>query len=220
MEKKNFVITVARGFGSGGKEVSLKVAKKLGIPCYYSQILQMASDYSGIKKELFVKADERLTGSRLIRLLKRTPNRDQIIEPTEREFVSDVNLFNIQAKIIKELAEHESCVIIGKCANDILSKYPNVVSVYIEAPRAFCAARIMDDFGCDEEEAGRMIHHTDKYRADYYKYYTGGKTWTDPVAYDMTLNSARVGIDRCVDVIIHYTEMKLGCSLLPEADKQ
>lgn len=216
MEKKNYVITVARGFGSGGKEISLKIAKKLGVPCYYSQILQMASDYSGINKDLFVKADERLTRSRLVRMLKRTPNRDQIVEPTQKEFVSDVNLFNIQAKIIRELAETESCIIIGKCGNDILNKYPNVVSVYIEAPRAFCAARIMDDFGCDEEEAGRMIHHTDKYRADYYKYYTGGKIWTDPVAYDLTLNSQRVGIDRCVDLIIHYTEMKMGLSLLPK----
>lgn len=216
MEKKNYVITVARGFGSGGKEISLKIAKKLGIPCYYSQILQMASDYSGINKDLFVKADERLTRSRLVRMLKRTPNRDQIVEPTQKEFVSDVNLFNIQAQIIRELAETESCIIIGKCGNDILNKYPNVVSVYIEAPRAFCAARIMDDFGCDEEEAGRMIHHTDKYRADYYKYYTGGKIWTDPVAYDLTLNSQRVGIDRCVDLIIHYTEMKMGLSLLPK----
>lgn len=209
-EKKTFVITVARGFGSGGKEISLKLAEKLGIPCYYSQILEMASEYSGISKSKFVNADEKLTGSPILRLLKREPNRDKIIEPTEKEFVSDVNLFNIQAKIIKTLAEKESCIIIGKCANDVLKDYDNVVSVYIEAPRDFCAKRVMDDFGCDRDEADRMIHHTDKYRADYYKYYTGGKNWTDPIAYDMTLNSARVGIEGCVETIIRYVEMKFS----------
>lgn len=213
-EQKTYVITIARGFGSGGKEISLKLAKKLGIPCYYSQILQMASDYSGINKDYFIRADEKLTESPIVRMLNKTPNRDRIVEPTEKDFTSDVNLYNIQSMIIKELAKTQSCVIIGKCANDILKDYENVVSVYIEAPRAFCAARVMQDFGCTREEADHMIHHTDKYRSDYYKYYTGGKTWTDPVAYDMTLNSARVTPDGCVDTIISYTERKLGLKLI------
>lgn len=213
MDERTFVITVARGFGSGGKEISLDIAKRLKIPCYYTQILSMASDYSGINRDLFVRSDERLTGSRLVRILQGQPNRDRVIEPTEKNFVSDVNLFNIQMKIIRELADTQSCVIIGKCANDILKDRKNVVSVYIEAPRDFCAARVMNDFGCSREEAGRMIHHTDKYRADYYKYYTGGKTWTDPVAYDMTLNSERVGIEGCADLIIDYTGKKTGLSL-------
>lgn len=212
-EEKKYVITIARGFGSGGKEISLKLAEKLGIPCYYSQILQMASEYSGINKKYFMQADERLTSSPIIRMLNKTPNRDLIVEPTEKDFTSDVNLFNIQTMIIKELAKTESCVIIGKCANDILRDYDNVVSIYIEAPRAFCAARVMNDFGCSRDEADKMIHHTDKYRSDYYKYYTGGKSWTDPVAYDMTLNSARVGIDGCVDTIIDFVKRKLGVDI-------
>lgn len=212
---KPFIITVARGFGSGGKQVSLKIAERLGIPCYYTQIMEMASEMSGINESLFAETNEKLRENSFLensflRLLKGKPNRDHIIEPTQHDFVSDVNLFNIQAEVIKHLAETESCVIIGKCANDILKDYDNVVSVYIEAPRRFCAARVMEDFQCSEEEAGRMIHHTDKYRADYYHYYTGGKVWTDPVAYDLTLNSERVGIEGCVDTVIWYTQHKLG----------
>lgn len=207
---KNYVITVARGFGSGGKEISLKLAQKLGIPCYYSQLLEMASEQSGLNKSLFVKSDERLTGSALIRAIKGKPNHDAVIEPTERDFVSDVNLFNIQSGIIRELAKTQSCIIIGKCANDVLLDFDNVVSVYIEAPRRFCEKRVMEDFGCTKAEAGRMIHHTDKYRADYYRYYTGGKSWTDPVAYDLTLNSERVGIEGCVNLIAHYVEQKFS----------
>ncbi|MCC6093902.1 MAG: cytidylate kinase-like family protein [Eubacterium sp.] len=216
MNRRNYIITVARGFGSGGKEISLKVAKKLGIPCYYTQIMKMASEISGINEREFVQTNEKLRGNALLRRLKAVPNRDKIIEPTEHNFVSDVNLFNIQAKVIRELADTESCVIIGKCANDILKDRDNVVSFYIEAPRAFCAARVMKDFGCEYDEAAKMIHHTDRYRADYYQYYTGGKKWTDPVAYDMTLNSERVTIDGCVDSIIWYTSYKLGRDILQE----
>lgn len=209
-DEKKYVITVARGFGSGGKEISLQAAEKLGIPCYYTQIMKMASEMSGINEDLFVKTNEKLCGNNLIRALKKMPNRDRIIEPTEHDFVSDTNLYNIQAEVIRQLAKTESCVIIGKCANDVLKDLDNVVSVYIEAPRKFCASRVMNDFGCTQEEAGKMIHHTDKYRADYYKYYTGGKDWTDPVAYDMTLNSERVGIKGCIDTIIWYTKQKIG----------
>lgn len=203
----NFVISIARGFGSGGRQVGFKLSEKLGIPCYSSQILTMASEYSGINENLFVKNDERLTGSKLLKKLKSVPNTDKIVEPMDKSFVSDINLFNIQKKIICELAKTQSCIIIGKCSNFILRDYDNAVSVYIEAPRKACVERIKEYFGVDDHEAASMIYHTDKYRADYYKYYTGGHTWTNPTAYDMTLNSDRVGIENCANIIIDYLKM-------------
>ena len=108
----NFVITIARGFGSGGKQIGLALSKQLGIPCYESQILSMASNYSGINKDLFFKVDEKLRGYHLIKRLMKSANKDDIVEPTDRSFISDVNLYNIQAKIIKELAKQQSCIII------------------------------------------------------------------------------------------------------------
>ena len=132
----NYVITIARGFGSGGKQIGLDLSKRLGIPCYESQILNMASNYSGINKDLFFQVDEKLRGYHLIKRLMKAPASDDIVEPTERSFISDVNLYNIQAKIIRELGKNQSCIIIGKCANHLLRDYDNVVSVYIEAPRA------------------------------------------------------------------------------------
>ncbi|MGL4790704.1 MAG: cytidylate kinase family protein, partial [Anaerotignaceae bacterium] len=105
----NYVITIARGFGSGGKQIGLSLAKQLGIPCYESQILEMASNYSGIKKELFFQVEEKLRGYHLIKRLMDTKNSDEITEPTSRGFVSEINLYNIQAKIIKELGKHQSC---------------------------------------------------------------------------------------------------------------
>lgn len=210
----NFVITIARGFGSGGKQIGLALSKQLGIPCYESQILSMASNYSGINKDLFFRVDEKLRGYHLIKRLMKFANKDDIVEPTDKSFISDVNLYNIQAKIIKELAKQQSCIIIGKCANHLLRDYENTVSVYIEAPRAFCVKNVIERLGVTEEEAHRMIYQTDRYRADYYKYYTGGETWTNPVLYDMTLNSDRMGMDKCTELIIQYLKIKLGEDIL------
>lgn len=156
----NFVITIARGFGSGGKQIGLALSKQLGIPCYESQILSMASNYSGINKDLFFQVDEKLRGYHLIKRLMKSANKDDIVEPTDKSFISDVNLYNIQAKIIKELAKQQSCIIIGKCANHLLRDYDNTVNVYIEAPRAFCVKNVIERLGVTEEEAHRMIYQT------------------------------------------------------------
>ena len=156
----NFVITIARGFGSGGKQIGLALSKQLGIPCYESQILSMASNYSGINKDLFFQVDEKLRGYHLIKRLMKSANKDDIVEPTDKSFISDVNLYNIQAKIIKEIAKQQSCIIIGKCANHLLRDYDNTVSVYIEAPRAFCVKNVIERLGVTEEEAHRMIYQT------------------------------------------------------------
>lgn len=156
----NFVITIARCFGSGGKQIGLALSKQLGIPCYENQILSMASNYSGINKDLFFQVDEKLRGYHLIKRLMKSANKDDIVEPTDKSFISDVNLYNIQAKIIKELAKQQSCIIIGKCANHLLRDYDNTVSVYIEAPRAFCVKNVIERLGVTEEEAHRMIYQT------------------------------------------------------------
>lgn len=205
----SYVITIARGFGSGGKEIAQKLAQKLEIPWYERQILQMASAQSGIAESIFEDADEQLKGRRLTTLLKASPL-EYIVEPTSRKFTSDTNLFNIQAKIIRSLARTESCIIVGKCANVLLQHYPNVISIYIEAPRGACVASIMHKMGVSSEEANKLITKTDKYRSDYYKFYTGGEDWRDPTAYDMTLNTDRIGRDNCVSVISDYVKTKFG----------
>lgn len=202
---QGYVITIARGFGSGGKEIGVKLSQRLGIPCYEQQILKMASEYSGINEELFNMADEKLGKG----LFKGLPF-DYVVEPSDKRFTSNNNLFNIQSEIIKKLAGEMSFIVIGKCADYVLKDFCNVASFYIEAPRADCVASIVKKLGVTETEAHRLIEKTDKYRADYYKYYTNGNYWTNPVNYDMTLNSARVGRDRCVDVIENYVKVKFG----------
>lgn len=203
-----YVITIARGFGSGGKQVGDMLAKELEIPCYERQILRMASEYSGIREELFSEVDEELRGSYIVKRLSGIPSTNQMIKPTEKEFTSNLNLFRIQADIIRKLAETESCVIIGKCANTILRNRSNVISAYIEAPREYCVQRVVNRTGVEEDEAHRMIYHTDQYRAEYYRYYSGGREWSDPKEYDLVLNTARVGLENSVGLIKDYLERK------------
>ena len=105
---KNYVITIARGFGSGGKDIGERLSKALGIPCYERQILKMASEYSGINEKLFNEVDEKLKGSYIAKVLSGFPRTDSIAEPTEKEFVSDVNLYNIQAEIMLWYSMYQS----------------------------------------------------------------------------------------------------------------
>lgn len=206
---ENYVITIARGFGSGGKEIGLKLSEELGIPCYDRQILTMASEWSGIDESIFVETNEKLRGKYIANFLRKYPL-SNIVEPHDRNFTSDVNVFNIQAELIRVLAKTESCIIIGKCADDILKNYPNVISVYIEAPRFACIKSICEKMHVSEERANQLIKDTDKYRAKYYNYYSGGKDWTNPVNYDLVLNTARVGRNQCVRLIKEYIKIKFG----------
>ncbi len=206
---KNYVITIARGFGSGGKQIGNMLGKRLGIPCYERQILTMASEKSSIDERLFAETDEKLRGSYLTSVLRGLPT-TEVVEATEKAFTSDTNLFNIQADIIRGLAKTESCIIIGKCADYLLKDFDNVISVYIEAPREACVKSIMEKMYVTEERAHHLIRKTDRYRAQYYKFYTGGGDWTNPINYDMTMNSARVGRERCVDLLIEYIKLRFG----------
>ncbi|MGI6012575.1 MAG: AAA family ATPase [Ruminococcus sp.] len=204
-----YVITIARGFGSGGKEIGSKLADRLHIPCYESQILKMASEETGLSEHLFRQVDEKLKGGYLINKLNhmRFPME---VSPTEKKFISNNNLFLIQSRIIQELARSQSCIILGKCADVVLSTFPNVVSVYVDAPEADCVASIMRKLQIPEDEARDLVRKTDRYRSDYYKCYSKGKNWKNPDNYELVLNSAKVGRDRCVDVLEYYVKTKFN----------
>lgn len=206
---ENYVIAIAREFGSGGKEIGMKLAKELGIPCYEQQILEMASEQSGINEALFLQTDEKLRGSHLLNLLRKKPM-TYVVSPNSKDFVSDTNIFNIQAEVIKSLAQNESCIIIGKCADYVLRDYNNVVRIFIEAPFQTCAESISKKLYVDIKEAEQLVRKTNKYRADYYKYYTNGLDWKDSLNYDMTLNSDKIGREQCVELIKEYVKIKLG----------
>lgn len=205
----NYVITIARTFGSGGKEIGLKLGDRLGIPCYERQLLTFASERSGIDESVFVDANDHMSGKFISNILRTLP-KSTTVEAHEPDFISDTNIFNIQADMIRSLAASESCIIVGKCADYILDGYPNVLSVFIDAPKKDCIDSICAKMHVTRDYAKTLIRKTNRYRAKYYSYYTCGREWIDPDNYDLIMNSSRMGRERCADMIAACMMSKIG----------
>lgn len=204
--KEKIVITIARQYGSGGRTIGEMLSQRLGIHYYDKELMKLASDDSGINEALFANADEKIKSSNLFKIAHRVYH-GELISPESDDFVSTQNLFNYQAKIIKELADHESCVIVGRCADFILKDYDNVLSVFIHAPHEYCLEQAAKKHSMPSKELEKFILKTDKHRADYYKYYTG-REWTDARNYDLCLDSSKLGYERCVEEIIAYINVR------------
>ena len=205
---QNIVITIARQYGSGGRLIGKMLSEELGIPYYDRQLLQLASDDSGINEKLFAGADEKVKATALFRIAKKVYN-GELIPPDKDDFVSNDNLFNYQAKIIKELAEEDSCVIIGRCADFVLKDYPNVISVFIHADEDKCAERIGEIRRMEPKELRKHMADVDKRRGTYYKYYTG-KEWSDDRNYEICLDSGKLGYRGCVEAIKQQIKLRFG----------
>ncbi len=205
MDKK-YVITIARGYGSGGRTIGKMLSEELGIPYYDRDLLRFASDDSGINEELFAKADEKLKKSSLFKIA-RNIYKGELIPPDSDDFISNDNLFNYQAKIIRELAETETCIIIGRCADFILKDHPNVVRLFVHAPLEDCINTLKEMTGKSEKELEKQILAIDKHRAEYYNYYTG-REWENAKHYDLCLNSSKLGFDKCVEIVKSYLDIR------------
>ena len=206
----NYVITIARGYGSGGRTVGKMLAKELGIPFYDRELFYLASEDSGINLSLFGESDEKIKKG----IFSPTTHKytGELIPPESSDFVSDENLFNYQAKIIRELAESRSCVIVGRCADYVLRDFENLVDVLVWAPPETCVQNIVEIEGLSEKDAERKIKKIDKHRSDYYRYYTG-HDWNDVRNYSLCINSGRIGFQKTAQAIRQFAELKLGRNL-------
>lgn len=198
------IITIARQYGSGGKTVGRMLAKRLGIPCYGREIIDMASEESGIHPALF--QDERVKRGFFARLKNGAYKEGGAASPESADFVKDDNLFQLQAGVIRHLAEEGPCVIIGRCADHVLRERNDVVRVFVYANDAFCLQEAMKVNSLPENEVRALIARKDAYRARYYEYYTG-KKWNDARNYDLCLNSAKLGFDGTAEAILAYCEL-------------
>ncbi|MDD6058281.1 MAG: cytidylate kinase-like family protein [Clostridiales bacterium] len=203
---KKTVITVTRSYGSGGRTLGKLLSERMGINYYDREILRMASDESGISEALFGQADEKRKKSHLMSILKKNPYQGGVIPPESADFVSDDNLFNYQAKVIRELAEKESCIIIGRCADYVLKDNPDVIKLYFCAPLQDCITRVMNQNGLSEKEAMKKIEKIDKYRADYYRYYTG-RDWNDARSYNLCLNTTSMSYEKLAEVVENFIKI-------------
>lgn len=197
----NLVITISREFGSGGHKIGTMLSEKLGIPYYDKDLIKLASEQSGINENLFGLADEKSKNS-----IFRKPKvySGDITSPDSPNFTSEENLFNYQAKIIKQLAaEKAPCIIIGRCADYILTDRKNVLKIFIWADKEACIKNSMDVCGYDWNEAEKQVEKINRERAAYYKAHTG-HDWSDVRNYDLCLNTSQLGFDRCMEIIEHY----------------
>lgn len=203
-----FIVTISRGYGSGGRTIGKKLAQELGVSCYDREILRLASNESGINESLFAKADEKLKNTLLFKVARDVYTGEEIPPDTD-DVISNDRLFQYQAKVLKELAQKESFVVIGRCADYVLRDYPNLVRVFVYAPFEDCVASEAARSSLTQPEIERFIKATDKHRAEYYQYYTG-KAWNDATNYDLCFNSSAIGKDTCVTLIRDYMKLKFG----------
>ncbi len=202
---ERYIITIARTYGSGGKTVGKMLAKELGIKYYDREILRLASDESGINEALFGQMDEKIKGTSLFKIAKKSYT-GEVIPPDSDDFVSNDNLFNYQGKIIKQLAEEESCVIIGRCADHILKDYKNAIRIFCYAPLDACIEREKALTGHGEKEIIKTISKNDKFRSEYYKKYTGN-VWDDAKNYDLCINTASLSYEEILSVVKSYIDL-------------
>ena len=196
-----FVITVARETGSGGHNITRKLSEALNVPYYDRDLLRKASEVSGINEKLFGQADERIGTVEMLSAAQKVYTGD-ILPPYSDDYISTANLFAFQAKIIKELAAQESCIILGRCANYLLADRPDVLRVFIHAPLESRTARVASySLAWSAREVAKHIRVEDKRRAAYYHYYTG-EEWRDAAGYDLCLDSGALGEDGCVERIM------------------
>ena len=207
MEK--FVITIARETGSGGLNITRKLSDALGVPYYDRDLLRKASEVSGIHERLFGAADERIGLKEMLSAAEKVYT-GEVLPPDSDDFTSTRNLFSFQARIIKELAETESCIILGLCANYLLADRKDVLRVFIHAPLEAREERVASySLAWSPREVTKYIRVEDKRRASYYRYYTG-EEWRDAAGYDLSLNSGELGEEGCVRRILDVLPRFLG----------
>ena len=203
----NLIVTIGREFGSAGKDIALKVAERLNIPCYDKELLERAAKESDFCEEIFEHNDEKPTGSFLYSLVMDAHAFGGYASPGLLDMPLNQKIFLAQFDTIKKIGATESCVMVGRCADYALQDNENVVSVFVHAETPFKIQHLMETFKIDEKTALELMEKTDKKRASYYNYYTS-KRWGDSRSYDLCLNTSDLGIDGCVDMILQYIELK------------
>lgn len=187
----NRIITISREFGSGGRTIGKELAKQLGIPCYDSELIQKIAQKSGFTESYIKSMDESSPSGSMASLF----SANRMYGPANEDY-----LWEIQRKVILELAKKSSCVMVGRCADFILRDTADCLTVFIHASSEYRAERIVKIYGERAESPKNRIKDKDKRRAAYYRFYTDMR-WGDAKNYHVALNSEKLGIDKCVELL-------------------
>ncbi|MBO5609715.1 MAG: cytidylate kinase-like family protein [Eubacterium sp.] len=210
-----FIVTIAREYCSGGQKIGTRLAEELGVSCYNSEMFRLVSKNENMVDD-HVADDSRIKDTSLFDVAKEiyhdplpTPEIDDVlttkIEDSDMTYIK--NIYDYQSEIIMELAKRESCIIVGRCANYILKDDPDVVNVFVHAPIGFKLKRAQSRHYMPDAELRNYLAKVDERKADYFFKYTGCE-WTDVKNYDLSLDTEKLGIRGCVDLIIKFLEMR------------
>ncbi|MBO5280711.1 MAG: cytidylate kinase-like family protein [Clostridia bacterium] len=199
-------ITIARQYGSGGRMVGEKLAELLGFRYVDRELVTLAAQKSGYDPEILSRADEKSAGS-LLYTLAMGSNMYGVHGGAQLEMPLNDKLFIVQSEIIKSEADKESCVFVGRCADYVLAEYPGRISVFLYASKDARIKRVAQEHGLSEKEASETINKTDKRRAGYYNFYTGGR-WGDFENYHLMLDTSVLGTDKTAEIIAQYVRSK------------
>lgn len=195
---KKVIVTIGREFGSGGREIGLKLSERLGIPFYDKKLILHTAEKTNLEESIVEKYDEQHSfpafSSSNVFDIYQMPMSDRI--------------YIAQADVIRDLAAKESCIIVGRCADFILDENPDVFKVFITAPMKDKVERkrpILE--GKKDSEIENHIAKIDKKRAKYYTYYTD-RTWGKASTYNLCIDSSILGIDGTVELIAKAIEMR------------
>ena len=200
------IYTIGREFGSFGKQVGEALAQKLGIKLYDKELLQQVAKDSGFCEEIFENHDEKPTNSFLYSLVMDTYSSGGYSTAPFMDMPLNHKVFLAQFDSIKKIAESESCVIVGRCADYALENNPDCISIFVRADIEDRIKRISERLNISENKAKDLIHKEDKQRASYYNYYTS-KKWGDARSYDLCINTSQISVEDAADFIISYREL-------------
>ena len=205
---ENYVINIGRQLGSGGHEIGDKLGARLGIDLYDNELINAASENSGLCKEFFERADEEASQG-MFGVLSNLHFAFADSSAPSASMLSNNSLFKIQSDVIRMIAAAKSCIFMGRCADYILRDNPRHINLFITAAFEDRIARICAKRNISPEAAKTAIEKCDKKRADYYNYYSA-KTWGAAESYDLCINSSIFGIDKTVDFLFDFVQQKLN----------
>jgi cytidylate kinase len=192
----NYAITIGRQLGSGGKKLGELLSQKLGIACYDKELIQLASRESGLGREFFERADEQQGRGFFGHLLG---FRAGYVGEADNVLCGE-KLFQIQSDIIRQLAERESCIFVGRCADYILREHERCLKLFVSAALPDRIAAITRSENLSEREATQRIEQADHKRAEYYHFYTG-KQWGSAASYDLCASSSVFGLEGIAEIV-------------------
>lgn len=202
---KNYIVTIAREYGSGGRECGKKLAELTGYKFYDKDLITLAAQKSGMSTDALNSVDEKAASSLLYTLALGSSIYNSGMGSVNLP-IND-KLFVVQSQIIKDIANSgDGAIIVGRCADYVLSERDNVVKVYITSDFDTRVNTVMKRHDLTQSQARDLIIKTDKRRSNYYSYYTGEK-WGKADKYDVVVSTARIGIDGAAGLIADYIKM-------------